>query len=346
VTQRPIAYVMEQTLGSITHYLNLRREETAAEGAPPRWLPIEFQSSWAPWALTGSLRARRAVSRVVDEVDGFFMHTTTIALFTVDLFGKKPTVLSTDGTPLNKRHMRAEYGLKPQGGLAENAKRSIFRQVFRRAAGFVAWSHWAKASFVEDYGCREQDVAVIPPGVRLDDFAPGDRSHALPRILFVGGDFERKGGDMLLDVFRRRLRGRAELVLVTRSDVSEEPGVEVHRNVTANSDKLRELYATSDVFTVPTKADCYSLVAMEAMAAGMPVVATRVGGIPDIIRQGETGFLIDSGNADALGDALDLLVSDPDRRAAMGRACREEAARRFDARENARQLFEFVRSRC
>ena len=55
-----------------------------------------------------------------------FLHTTTIAVLTADLFGRKPTVvLSTDGTPLNKRHMRLDYGLKAQGGLVESAKREI-----------------------------------------------------------------------------------------------------------------------------------------------------------------------------------------------------------------------------
>jgi glycosyltransferase involved in cell wall biosynthesis len=348
MTQRPIAYLMEQTLGSITHYLNLRREESAAQGVPPRWLPIEFQKNTrVPWAVTGSLRARRALSPVMAEVDGLFMHTTTIALLAIDLFRKKPAVLSSDGTPANKRNMRLEYGLASQGRLAETAKRSVYRHVFRYAAGFVAWSNWTKASFVEDYGCREQDVAVIPPGIHMDEFAPGDRSHPLPRILFVGGDFVRKGGDLLLDVFRKRLRGRAELVLVTRdAPGADEPGVTVHRDVTANSPKLRQLYATCDIFALPTRADCYSVACMEAMAAGLPVVATQVGGIPDIVKPDQTGYVIAPDDAGALGDALELLATNSTKRAAMAEASRNEARRRFEARTNARLLFEFVRSRC
>jgi glycosyltransferase involved in cell wall biosynthesis len=217
--------------------------------------------------------------------------------------------------------------------------------VFRRCAGFVAWSTWTKASFVEDYGCREEDVAVIPPGIQLDQFAPGDRSHALPRILFVGGDFVRKGGDLLMDVYRKRLRGKAELVLVTRDSTgAEEPGVTVHRDVTANSAKLRELYGTCDVFALPTRADCYSVACMEAMAAGLPVVATNVGGISDIVKG--NGFVIAPDDAVALGDALETLVTDTSKRRQMGEASRAEAGRRFEARENARRLFEFVRSRC
>jgi len=162
----------------------------------------------------------------------------------------------------------------------------------------------------------------------------------------VGGDFVRKGGDLLLDVFRKRLRGRAELVLVTRDELPPEPGVFVHNGVQANSDTLRNLYATSDIFVLPTRADCYSLVCMEALAASLPIVATRVGGIPDMIREGETGHVIGVDDAGALGDALSSLVESPTRRAEMGRRGRQDATQRFESRENARRLFEFVRSRC
>lgn len=342
---RPVAYVMEQTLGNITHYLNLREHEVDA-GGPRMWIPIEYREGRVPWTLTGSVLARRALSPVMKQVDGIFVHTTALALFAVDFFKRKPTVLSCDGTPLNKRHMREAYGLKPEGWLAEQSKRKLFRSLFSRAAGFVAWSNWTKGSFVEDYGCRDEDVAVIPPGIDLAGFCPGDRTHALPRILFVGGDFLRKGGDLLVDVFRSRLRRRAELVLVTPYDVPEEPGITVHRKVKANSKELRNLYATSDIFALPTRADCYSLVCMEALASSLPVVATRVGGIPDMIREGQTGHLIDADDGDALGDALVSLVENPERRAEMGRCGREDAHRRFESRENAKRLFEFVRSRC
>jgi len=337
---------MEQTLGNITHYKNLRREEGVGPGGPPRWLPIDFRAGRLPWTITGSALARRAIGSVIDRVDGLFVHTTTIALLAADHFGRKPTVLSSDGTPFSKRRMRADYGLRPQTGLAEQAKRALHRAVFRRARGFVGWSNWTKQSFVEDYGCREEDVAVIPPGIDLSQFSRGDRSHELPRILFVGADFSRKGGDLLLDVFRRRLRGRAELVVVTKAEVPEEPFVHVHRDVVPNSPKLRELFATSDLFALPTRADCFPLACMEALATELPIVATRAGGIPELVREGETGHLFEPGDADALGDALEALITDPRRRETMGRAAREDAACRFEVRTNARRLFEFVRGRC
>jgi len=78
----------------------------------------------------------------------------------------------------------------------------------------------------------------------------------------------------------------------------------------------------------------------------MPLVATRVGGIPEIIIEGETGHLVDVDDAQALGDALERLVTQPNERRRMGELARADALRRFDARENARRLFEFVDSRC
>ena len=341
-----VAFVMEQTLGSITHYLNLRRAESEAPaGFSARWIPVEYRAGLLPWSVSGSAAARRAIGEAFPEVDALFVHTTTIALLSGGYFGRKPSILSTDATPLNKEDMRREYGLKAHTGLAARAKRAVHRSIYRRASGFVAWSEWAKASLCDDYGCRPDDVAVVPPGIDLSLFRPGERGRGLPRFLFVGGDFARKGGDLLLRVHRERLRGKAELDLVTTAAVEPEPGVRVHRGVRANSPELLRLYAGCDAFVLPTRADCLPLVCLESLAAGLPLVATRVGGIPDCVREGETGHLVEMDDAAALGDVLEGLAADPARRERMSSAARAEAERRFDARKTARDLFKFVASR-
>jgi glycosyltransferase involved in cell wall biosynthesis len=122
--------------------------------------------------------------------------------------------------------------------------------------------------------------------------------------------------------------------------------VYVHQNVAPNSEELLKLYREADMFVLPTRADCYSLVCMEALASGLPIIATKVGGIPDILCEGKTGHLLDVDDAAGLGDALEALISEPARRREMGRHSRQEAVSRFDARENARKLFEFVCARC
>jgi glycosyltransferase involved in cell wall biosynthesis len=116
--------------------------------------------------------------------------------------------------------------------------------------------------------------------------------------------------------------------------------------VSANSDKLRNLYATSDVFVLPTRADCYSLVCMEAMAASLPCVVTRAGGIDDLVTDGDTGYLVGIDDDDALGDALETLVTDGALRERMSRRSREIAEEKLDVQKTSRRLFEYVRSRC
>src|SRR4051812_31502240 len=125
MSQRPIAYVMEQTLGNVTHYLNLRNAESEAPAPGPRWLPIDYRAGRLPWTVRGGLAARHALGAMMPEIDGIFMHTTTLALMCVDLFTRKPTILSTDGTPANKHDMRGAYGLTPEGRLPSMAKRAI-----------------------------------------------------------------------------------------------------------------------------------------------------------------------------------------------------------------------------
>lgn len=340
---------MEQTLGNVTHYLNLRRHEAAYEGCRPCWLPVEYREAriaGTPWTVTGSLAARRALKPVLRDMDGVFLHTATLAPLMVDYFRKKPIIISTDGTQLNKRSMRKGYDLKPEWRGTARGKQLIYREAFRRARGFVAWSRWAGQSFVEDYGCRDEDVVVIPPGVDVEQFTPVESNHELPRILFVGGDFVRKGGDLLRRVFRERLRGKAELLLVTRERMGVEPGVRSFHDVAPNSAALLSLYREADIFVLPTRADCFSMVCMEALASGLPCVSTNVGGIADIIDDGKTGHLLEVDDATALGDVLEALVTNPTRRREMGQRCREVALSRFDARENARKLFEFVCGRC
>src|SRR5262249_53306662 len=154
----PIAFVMEQTLGNVTHYLNLRQHEDASDTCRPRWFPIEYRDSRLPWTVTGSLIARRTVKLILDEVDGLFIHTLTLAPLVSPWFRKKPTVLSCDGTPLSKHAMRQAYGQTRHPAFIERAKDAVHRRIFSDAVGYVAWSNWAKASLVEDYGCREEDI--------------------------------------------------------------------------------------------------------------------------------------------------------------------------------------------
>jgi colanic acid/amylovoran biosynthesis glycosyltransferase len=108
-------------------------------------------------------------------------------------------------------------------------------------------------------------------------------------------------------------------------------------------DALPGLYERADLFCLPTLAEGLGVVLLEAMAAGLPVVSTRVMGVPEVVDDGVTGLLVAPGRADTLAAALARLAGDPDLRARMGDAGRARVAREFDlsaAAERLEELFE------
>lgn len=248
--------------------------------------------------------------------------------------GRVPVYYAIDCTPILLHRFGGQYGgvddpASPQGRLT----RACLRLFFKRCAGLLPWSDWAARSMIEDYGAAPAKVNVVPPGIDLDQWMPApSRTPGRPRLLFVGADFERKGGPLMLDVFRRHLRDQCELHIVTRRPLAPEPGVHVHTGLTVGDNRLRELYQSSDVLVIPTLADCFSMAALEAMACGLPVVISAVGGIPEIVVEGETGMLIAPGRGDSLLGALRALLASPAIRERMGRAGRARAEMSFDAR--------------
>ena len=156
------------------------------------------------------------------------------------------------------------------------------------------------------------------------------------RLLFVGGDFVRKGGDLLLDAVSGPFAGQVIADVVTRDDVPARSGVTVHR-CEPNSRALIELYANADLFVLPTRAECFGHAVVEAMASGLPAIVGDVGGIADIVDHGVTGWRVAPHHADLYSAMADALAS-RSRLPAMGAQARKVAEERFDGRRNDRAL--------
>src|SRR5581483_5478407 len=100
--------------------------------------------------------------------------------------------------------------------------------------------------------------------------------------------------------------------------------------LTGERSDVPELLAESDAFVLSSRSEGLPLSVLEAMAVGLPVVATAVGGVPELVEDGLTGFLVPAGDEDAMRDRLAQLVADPDLRRSMGLAARARAERLFD----------------
>jgi glycosyltransferase involved in cell wall biosynthesis/GT2 family glycosyltransferase len=350
-------FVLEQTLGHVTHAKNLEALIPRADRTPALFLPISAdlgRTNKLPvlsnWTIRAGLCARAALRGAMSAEPGrtarvLFVHTQVPAVLLGRWMRRYPTIISIDATPRQYDSLGESYAHSVGSPLVERLKRWANVRCFDRAAHIVAWSTWAKQGLIDDYGVEASQITVIPPGVDCERWSPADahRDGGAPlRALFVGGDLRRKGGDLLIRA-ARRLRSDPdvppfEVHLVTGSQVECEPGVVVHHGLTANSDELIEQYRRADVFCLPTRGDCLPMVLAEAAAMELPLIATDVGAISEIVRQGDTGCLVPAGDIDELTYALRLLLTDSDARRSMGRRARELALAEHDARRNAGRI--------
>lgn len=188
---------------------------------------------------------------------------------------------------------------------------------------------------------------LVPNGVDPDLFHPGRDGGPLRRecgledslvILYSGRFVGRKGVEYLLQAFARvaRRHGLARLLLVGsgRRDYSRlirRLGIRDLVRILPGRPHLSmpEVHAAADIFCLPTLMEGLPLAVLEAMASGKPVVASRTDGIPEVVRHGETGVLVDPARVAPLARALDLLLSNPRLRERLGRAARAAVARGF-----------------
>ncbi len=325
-----VTCVMEQQVGLRSYSDNLRRFMDRDTRVQPTWAPVTYEEPGGiierlpllPGGLRGPLRGRAQVRRALRDSDAdacLFLTQTPVALGG-RLARRRPYVVMLDDTPVLYDRMAEHYG-EPSGGSGPVAafKHRTSAKGLRGAHRVLPMSNWARSSLIADYGVDPGRIAVVPTGIDLDVWRPAEQRHGgPPRVLFVGGDLERKGGHDLLEAFGRLASGSAELHIVTRSEVPDTPGVHVHHGLQPNSPPLVELFATSDIFVLPSRAEAFPNVVVEACASGLPAIVTDVGGMAEMVVDGVTGFVIPPRDVDELERALRLLVGDADVRAAMG----------------------------
>lgn len=348
-----VSFIMEQHLGHQTYYQNLRRAVVQDGRVAASWAPISYTGNrlldklpFVPRRLRGFLQGWLQVRQVVGagNYDVAFFNTQVPAALAGQAVRRRPYVVATDITPLQYDRIGKHYNHRPErGGLVSFYKHYVNRAMFRGAVYLLPWSTWAAASLVQDYGVDPSKITIVPPGVDLAQWRPaGHQQTERLRILFVGGDLYRKGGETLLQAFRALPSGSAELHLVTRTRIEPEAGVYTYYDMQPNTPELTALYQSSDVFVLPTAAEAFGIAAIEASASGLATIATTVGGLVDIVADGETGYLIPVGDVGILHNRLTRLAEAPMVRAHMGRAARARAEQRFDAQRNAARIIEHL----
>lgn len=207
------------------------------------------------------------------------------------------------------------------------------REEYAAADRIALGSRHAAETFLAR-GFAPEKLLVNPYGVDLARFGTAEREERrdrVPRLLFVGLVGVRKGVPELLRAFAA-LKRPAELHLVGPVEPGFAPvlarlscdGVVVRGPLPGAA--LPAEYAAADLFVLPSVEEGFGMVILQAMAAGLPVVASTATGLPDADPRGEAGWLVPPADAPALGQALEAALDDGDRRRAMGRAARRLVA--------------------
>ncbi len=247
----------------------------------------------------------------------------------------------------------------------------VWRLAFRRARAILAVSEASRRVLLE-MGVPEGKIHVLYNGIDTGRFHPGADGAAVRRelgipdgeavVLLLGRLVPGKGQhDLLRAVAALRERGReVTVLLVGNEDPMATPG---RGNYRAELERLRDdlglgdrvrfvghredtpaVMCAADIVTLPSYEESFGLVVAEAMACGQAVIGTRIGGIPELIVDGETGLLIDAGDPAGLAAALERLLADPEYRRLLGRNARERIATRFSQERAAQDLGHFYES--
>jgi glycosyltransferase involved in cell wall biosynthesis len=196
------------------------------------------------------------------------------------------------------------------------------------------------ASDLLGIGIPESRILAIPNGIPLDGGLLEDRSRARaelelpdgPLVLYAGRFATYKGVPDLLEAWRRMRRTDAHLVLVGEPAIDDplaEPPSGEGVIVRSWSRDIRRYHAACEVFVLPSHAEGMSNALLEAMVSGMAVIATRVGGAPEMIDDRHSGRLVDPGDIDGLAAAMNELLDDEGTRFALGREASATARSRY-----------------
>ena len=231
--------------------------------------------------------------------------------------------------------------------------------ILNRATKITATSRFladATRRFLAD---QSKEIRVVPFGVDIDFFKrqsprPDDPKPLI--ISFIKHLKKKYGPHVLINAFAKLRPSERNLRLILAGEgemedelrgMVKELGIEESVEFTGRLDRdgVRDLLEKSDIFVQPSiyQSESFGVAAVEAQAVEVPVVASRVGGVPDVVHDGEGGFLVEPDDADGLAEAIDKLVDDASLRKRMGETGRKWVLEKYDWNINAKQMEEVYR---
>ncbi len=228
-----------------------------------------------------------------------------------------------------------------------NEKKEIAEKMLKAVSGVLCVSGFIKKEIDNKYPQFSHKTFFLPQGININEFSPGSGgTKDCLTILFVGRLNHDKGVHILLEAYRKIIKkyphtklkivgsswfGSNEKTEYTESLQELAQGLEENIIFTGfvPNNKISEVYKTADIFVAPSIfLEPAGMMNMEAMASGIPVITTLVGGIPELVK--DAGILVDSDNVEATYNALVMLIENPSLREELSKKGRYRVEKKFD----------------
>jgi glycosyltransferase involved in cell wall biosynthesis len=200
------------------------------------------------------------------------------------------------------------------------------RRLYERLDLIMPMSEWLRRSFVDDLGQDPAKVVTVGAGANLAIPPEPQRSFERPVFLFVGKQWERKGGPDVLDAFElvRAERPDAELVVVGPEQLPRDAeGVRflgrISRGAPGGEAGIDQAYRAATTFVMPSRYEPFGIVFLEAMAYRLPCIASTRCAMPEIVADGTTGYVVPAGDPEALAERM-LALAEPAHARELGAA--------------------------
>jgi alpha-maltose-1-phosphate synthase len=214
------------------------------------------------------------------------------------------------------------------------------KSVYQNIDMIFTMSDYLRDSFLNDFGIEEQKVRTIGAGINFDSIPPiQEKDYGSKNILFIGADFERKGGMDLLRAFKsvRKIYPSAKLNIIGPRNLgipSEySSGVIYHgflsKREPAQKRKFEQIMHDATIFVMPSLYEPFGIAPLEAMVYEIPCILTNAWAFPEMVTPGINGDLVKCGNVEELAEKIIAFLENPDRLQTMGKAGRELVLRKF-----------------
>ena len=210
---------------------------------------------------------------------------------------------------------------------------AIEKHLARKCDRILVATDRERDNLVKHYGASPETIGVVPCGVNLDHFRPLDKSAARQQlgfakdesiVLYVGRFAPVKGIDRLMEAIAHLQHHQRIRLVIVGGDGDGSPEYKNFRRLARKlsiqdsvtfigrieQDGLPPYYSAADVLAVPSHYESFGLVALESLASGTPVVATRVGAMESILKEGETGHVVNNGSSRELAKGIEEFISD------------------------------------